>query len=436
MAKFVVITVGVRGHTNRCIEFARRAESLGHEIVFGCQNLAVKETIKTAGFEFIELESGTDGATFGGLGKRLLNLGAYRRSVAAKQNVLRQGAGLPEYLQANKPDAVLLDSELQELTFIAARYCEKVTLIEFHASPLRYEGAPPLSSDLVPTFNTWSNLKSKWAWWKLRGRRFASRLWRGILLGRYSKHATIKSIARDSHLDWRQWLSLSQWQVYFFKELHYLCFSAPEFDFAFPPAKRTIHFLGPMVLKEQPKYTYEFKSQWKRWKYRDSELPLIVVSSGSVLKRRGFCAAVTRAIVGKKVRVVMNYPGSDLDHLGDLPENILVSGWIPQARLLREASLCICHGGMATTQESLSAGVPLLVYSAGVMDQNGNGARVAFHGLGLSRQRYTDKVISDDIDLVLSQSKYTVRAQEFSRILADYNDQDLLADALTQVLQS
>ena len=436
MAKLLVITVGVRGHTNRCIEFARRARTLGHEVVFACQNHAIKETIKTSGFDFHGLEAGTEGENFGGLRKRLLNLPAYRKSVAAKQAVLRAGAGLPEYLQANAFDAVLLDSEIHELALIAARHCPKVALIEFHAAPVRYEGAPPLSSAFVPSFDSWSNQKARWAWWKLHCRRLAGRLWRGLLLGRHSKHATIKAIARDSHLEWRQWLSLSQWQPYFFKELHYLCFSAAEFDFAFPPAKKTVHILGPMVLKEQPNYTYEFKSQWRQWKYRDSEWPLAVVSSGSILKRQGFCAAVTKAITGKPVRVVMNYPSAGLDQLGPVPDNLLVSAWIPQARLLREASLCVCHGGMATTQESLAAGVPLLVYSAGVMDQNGNGARVAFHGLGLSRVAYTDKVISQDIDLVLSQAKFSRRAQEFSRILENYDDPDLLADALAQVLQS
>lgn len=53
----------------------------------------------------------------------------------------------------------------------------------------------------------------------------------------------------------------------------------------------------------------------------------------------------------------------------------------PQLALLRRAHLMVNHGGLQSVKEGLLPGVPMLCVPQ-AYDQPGNGARVAFHGIG------------------------------------------------------
>jgi MGT family glycosyltransferase len=52
--------------------------------------------------------------------------------------------------------------------------------------------------------------------------------------------------------------------------------------------------------------------------------------------------------------------GVDHTDLGSLPANVVVEDYIPQAQVLRQADLVVCHGGSGTMLASLAAGLPLV----------------------------------------------------------------------------
>ena len=58
-----------------------------------------------------------------------------------------------------------------------------------------------------------------------------------------------------------------------------------------------------------------------------------------------------------------------------------VTDFVPQAAMLRVASVCVTHGGLNTVLDSLGAGVPLLALPI-AFDQRGVGARIRHHGVG------------------------------------------------------
>jgi len=64
-----------------------------------------------------------------------------------------------------------------------------------------------------------------------------------------------------------------------------------------------------------------------------------------------------------------------------VPPNVLVLRHAPQLKMLRRARVMISHGGANSVKEALHHGVPLVVLPFD-MDQPGNAARVAFHGVG------------------------------------------------------
>ena len=74
-------------------------------------------------------------------------------------------------------------------------------------------------------------------------------------------------------------------------------------------------------------------------------------------------------------------PAVDVAQLGDVPGNVLVERWVPQARLMPHIDLLVHHGGSGTTLGALSAGVPQLVLPRGA-DQFVNAAAVHDSGAG------------------------------------------------------
>jgi UDP:flavonoid glycosyltransferase YjiC (YdhE family) len=62
------------------------------------------------------------------------------------------------------------------------------------------------------------------------------------------------------------------------------------------------------------------------------------------------------------------------DQLGDLPDNITLQPWVPQANLLPHVDVVVHHGGSGTTLGALTVGAPQLILPQGA-DQFANAER-------------------------------------------------------------
>ena len=58
--------------------------------------------------------------------------------------------------------------------------------------------------------------------------------------------------------------------------------------------------------------------------------------------------------------------------------------YAPQLEVLDKAAVAITHGGISTINEALHKGVPLIVCSAGHVDQNGCMLRLVHHRAGVA----------------------------------------------------
>lgn len=111
--------------------------------------------------------------------------------------------------------------------------------------------------------------------------------------------------------------------------------------------------------------------------------PLIYISLGSVHNQKlDFYRQCIAAFADLPYEVVMSVgKQTSIDELGDIPANIRVYPWVPQLKVLQQASLFISHGGMNSINESLLFDVPLLMvpqqieqaYSARRIQQLGAG---------------------------------------------------------------
>ncbi|EMD23355.1 glycosyltransferase [Amycolatopsis azurea] len=115
---------------------------------------------------------------------------------------------------------------------------------------------------------------------------------------------------------------------------------------------------------------------------RDKSRPLIYLTLGTafgdedVLKRAiGGLARIDADVV------VAAGPTVDPAGLGDVPGNVRVEAWVPQADLLPHVDLVVHHGGSGTTLGAFGAGLPQLVLPQGA-DQFTNAEAVVTAGVG------------------------------------------------------
>jgi len=83
-------------------------------------------------------------------------------------------------------------------------------------------------------------------------------------------------------------------------------------------------------------------------------------------------------------------PQMDVAELGEVPDNVEVAAWVPQADLLPFTDLVVHHGGSGTTLGALAAGVPQLVLPQGA-DQFANAEAVLGIGVG-------DRLLGEDVN--------------------------------------
>lgn len=134
-------------------------------------------------------------------------------------------------------------------------------------------------------------------------------------------------------------------------------------------------FLGPS-LRPEPEGDFPLPAADGR--------PRVFVSLGTVASDKpDFYRAVFAALAGRDWQAVVSTGRADPARLGPVPANVVAAPHVPQLRVLRQSDVFVSHGGMNSTMEALSLGVPLVVVPQ-MADQFMNAQRVAELGLGRS----------------------------------------------------
>jgi MGT family glycosyltransferase len=113
--------------------------------------------------------------------------------------------------------------------------------------------------------------------------------------------------------------------------------------------------------------------------------------------------------------------GADLplEALGEVPSNVHIERFVPQAEVIPHAAAVICHGGSGTVLGALAAGVPLVVAPM-FADQPFNGARVAEVGAGLvlETRQATAATLREALARVLDEESFRLAARHIAREIA------------------
>ena len=101
------------------------------------------------------------------------------------------------------------------------------------------------------------------------------------------------------------------------------------------------------------------------------------------------------------------------DEIGEVPDNVLLLDYAPQLAVLAEADGAINHGGITSLNECISYGVPAIVYSPGLLDQEGCAARIAYHNLGVRAawKKFDPATLERHIELILGDEEIRSNVQ-------------------------
>jgi UDP:flavonoid glycosyltransferase YjiC (YdhE family) len=129
---------------------------------------------------------------------------------------------------------------------------------------------------------------------------------------------------------------------------------------------------------------------------------------------------VLDALADMPVRALLTI-GADLplEALGQVPPNVHIERFVPQADVIPHAAAVICHGGSGTVLGALAAGVPLVVAPM-FADQPFNAARVAAAtaGLALATRQATAATLRQSLVRVLGEESFRLAARQIAREIA------------------
>ncbi|CAL9438408.1 L-demethylnoviosyl transferase [Actinosynnema sp. ALI-1.44] len=123
---------------------------------------------------------------------------------------------------------------------------------------------------------------------------------------------------------------------------------------------------------------------------REHREPLVYLTLGTAFGDAGVLRTAIAGLATLDVRVLVSTgPSVEVEALGEVPGNVAVRPWLPQADLLPHVDLVVHHGGAGATMGTFATGVPHLVLPQGA-DQFSNADVVTAAGLG-------DQVLAADL---------------------------------------
>ena len=165
----------------------------------------------------------------------------------------------------------------------------------------------------------------------------------------------------------------------------------------------TCFFIGPYIEKRKIDENFKFE--------KDKNKKLIYISLGTVYnKEYDFYFKCIEAFKNsEEYQIIMSIGKSnDIKKLGDIPKNFSVFTYVPQLQLLPDIDIFITHGGLNSTQEALSNGLPLIVVPQ-INDQFDNGKKIEELGVGivLDKNKLDVDVLKNAVnDMIFNKEKY------------------------------
>lgn len=445
MARFAIVVNGITSTTTTGLELARRLTERGHHPTLVCHaDLRRVASEHEIGFERLT----ADRAAFAELWATVRTIKRLPRPAA-----LRALVGLPGQLRRARrrtaaavefhevigqidPDVIVVDTEAHVAAIASVANGVPVVLTTFLFDIEPKPSLPPLDSTLMPGD---SGIAAAWQrnladGRRARRRRRLTRLGVADAVGPISYASNglpaLRAVARAHGIRLADVARTDGWlRPVWYPHVPTLSTNLSELEFGTGPSAPWT-YVGPMVAPPdavEPTHRDEDHRRWQRLvaeRLASENPPVLVYCSLGTYRSadRGLLLRVAAAVARRSDLQLVVGLGGKLDpaELGELPENVLALGRAPQREVLQHAALAIVHGGNATLNECVVAGVPMVACSTGFLDQNGVCARIEHAGIGVRIDRSaTPGEIIDSIDRVLSDSAMRASIDRWSALARD-----------------
>lgn len=271
-------------------------------------------------------------------------------------------------------DVILGDILCWEAAVTAVEVAKPLVWILTGLNRFPTRGIPPTNYFLMPGRNPLFGLQDLAAWAieyarHLRRRRFEKTMRAASCELRFSKMLRHHGLPVRWGSEGLHWPDLPEAVV---------CPRALDFPGAQTPTRR---YLGLGIDLRRSDFEMD-------WSDLDLSLPLVYCSMGThsegYPQAPAFFTAVTdlaRTMPDHQFLLNVGLARNREDFHGG-PRNLTVVQRAPQLQVLERASVMVTNGGLGTVKECVLNGVPMIVVPQ-CMDQEGNAARVVFHGLGV-----------------------------------------------------
>ncbi|MEO0494980.1 MAG: glycosyltransferase [Actinomycetota bacterium] len=431
MARIVIIPTRIRAVSSPHLELARRLVEAGHEVHY-IGPPASEGPAAEVGAAFIELQGlalhewlPPGGSTVA----RLVRFPTAWRGRTARldEQVDRFEVDRAQAtLRTLAPDLVVTDHEnFAQLTAARVEGIRALATTTW-SHPFKRRNKPPLDTSVVPGRGViGSTVGIELVWLRHRLRRLAWGAFAFVRDGGADLASIQRHMVRRHGLSPRHELDPWQWlRPAYFRRVPHMGLSFASFDFpgddhpSFHRACAIIPTIDDGRIDGELRVFVDANAATGR--------PLLYLSMGAFAA--GSAAdLMRRALDGLAGRpdwdVVVGLGGGDPAELESAcPDNVLLVGFAPQLELLARADVAVVHGGINSMNEALRHGTPIVNYPfPGVMDQEGTGARVVAHQVGVVGDRGTDTAeqIVGRIQAVLTDPMYRTNAERMANAMAD-----------------
>ena len=202
-----------------------------------------------------------------------------------------------------------------------------------------------------------------------------------------------------------------------------IVYTSPEFQPCAETFSNKYTFVGPSI---RPYKAMELKSNRE----------LIYISLGTVNNQNiSFYQNCIRAFRNSRYEVIISVGNmTDVDKLGEIPENITIKKYVDQLAVLQQAKLFITHCGMNSVNEALYFKVPLILFPQ-TKEQEGVAYRVHELDAGIYLENCDSDTIIEAVETINTDIKYRESAERIANSFHRCGGPKLAADKVIEVAE-
>lgn len=178
----------------------------------------------------------------------------------------------------------------------------------------------------------------------------------------------------------------------------------------------TYHYIGPLIARLDTPIPDEIQ-------HMPHDKPIVYFAMGSS-GQPDVIARIVAGFAGQPYRVIAPVR-AHLEKAGDVrvPDNVLVTGWLPAHKVNPLADISVIHGGIGTVMTACLAGTPVVGVSM-QPEQEANIDCLVHKGFAIRirKNRFTPEKLRQAIDTLLADEQAKRNARAFQRIAQQWDD--------------